>query len=211
MLIFALSFVVTMIISLCFFKNKFWENRYLVLLIGAGVALVATLTTNFIVRGHLEKRIETIWTKPLYTFYMPDSIYSKNITNKNGLKQLSFIKNYAWYEKHNTSEFWKYTAKKQVPVSFILYTTDKKGKITYVGVFKNKLHQDYYYFDNVYFTSSGNDTLIYVQKRKLVYSVPPSNWITGISFPRIETAIVICVPPKEFVMIPDSLIKKLPF
>jgi len=211
MLIFVLSFIATVIVSLCFFKSKFWENRYLVLLIGAGVALVATLTTNFIVRGHLQKRSETIWTKPIYTFYMPDSIYNKNISYKDSLKKLSFIKDYNWYKNHKNIEFWKNRIIKQTPVSFVLYTTDKKGTCTYIGIFKSSASQDYYDFNDVYIASSGNDTLRYVQKKKLVYTVPPSNWITGISFPRIETATVIYVPPKEFVMIPDSLIKKIPF
>ena len=216
MLIFILSFIVTAIISLCFFKSKFWENRYIVLLIGTGVALIATLTTNFIVRGHLETKVETVWTKPLHTFYMPDSVlFHDMFQDMDSLcpeqVKMKFAVNYDWYNDHKGQEFWKDSTKKQTPVSFVLYTIDKKGKNKYFGVFKTEYKQTYYNYNLTYVASSGNDTLIYVTKRKLVYSVPPSNWITGFSFPRVKTATVIYIPPKEYIMIPDSLIKKLPF
>ena len=215
MLIFILSFIATAIISLCFFKSKFWENRYLVLLIGTGVALVATLSTNYIVRGHLETKVETIWSKPLYTFYMPDSVYYKfgfqHMDSLSPLQiKLKFIKNYNWYAQHNNTEFWRDTAKKQTPVSFVLYSYNKKT-LRYFGVFKSKYKQDYYDYDEIYVAASSNDTLIYITKRKLIYSVPPSNWITGISFPIIKTATIIYIPPKEYALLPDSLIRKLPF
>lgn len=216
MLIFILSFVATVIVSLCFFKSKFWENRYLVLLIGAGVALVATLTTNYIVRGHLETKVETIWSKPIYTFYMPDSVYFKyGFQHMDSLSpeqvKLKFIKDYDWYTQHKNTEFWRDTTKKQTPVSFLLYTSDKKGSNKYFGVFKSEYKQENYDYETTYIMSSGNDTLRYISKKKLVYSVPPSNWITGVSFPIIKTARILYVPPKEYALIPDSLIKKLPF
>lgn len=216
MLIFILSFIATAIISLCFFKNKFWENRYLVLLIGSGVALVATLTTNFIVRGHFQKKSEIIWTKPLYTFYLPDSVFLstvKYVDDSLGATktQISFMKNYKWYSKHSADEFYRDTTKWQRPVSFVMFTNDKKGKYRYIGTFKSKHKQYVYDYNNCYLASSGNDTIGYVIKKKLVYTVPPSNWITGFSLPRVETATVIYLPAKEFALIPDSLIKKLPF
>jgi len=216
MLIFILSFIATAIISLCFFKSKFWENRYLVLLIGSGVALAATLTTNFIVRGHFETKTETVWTKPLHTFYMPDSVlFHDMFQDMDSLcseqVKMKFAVNYDWYNDHEGQEFWKDSTKKQVPVNFVLYTKDKKGKDRYFGVFKTKYKQTFYDYDLTYVASSGNDTLRYVVKKKLVYSVPSSNWITGFSFPRVETATIIYISPNEYAMIPDSLIRKLPF
>jgi len=188
----------------------------LVLLIGSGVALVATLTTNLFVRGHLERKIETVWTQPIYTFYLPDSLFLSTITYVtdtlgNTEAETSFLVNYDWYNDHPKEEFWKDSTKYQRPVSIVLYTMDKKGKNRYFGVFKTKYKQNYYDYDNTYVVSSDNDTLRYVTKKKLVYSVPPSNWITGFSFPRIKTATVLYIPPKEYAMIPDSLIRKLPF
>jgi len=188
----------------------------LVLLIGSGVALVATLTTNLFVRGHLETKAETVWTKPLYTFYLPDSLFLSTIkyvddSLGNTKTQISFINNYDWYNKHAKEEFYRDTTKWQRPVNIVLYSSNKKGTIRWFGVFKTKYKQGYYDYDNTYVASSGNDTISYITKRKLVYSVPPSNWITGFSFPRIKTATVLCIPPKEYAMIPDSLIRKLPF
>ena len=216
MLIFIISFIVTAIVSLCFFKSKFWENRYLVLLIGSGVALVATLTTNFIVRGHLERKVETIWNKPIYTFYLPDSLFLSTVkyvddSLGNTNAKISFLQKYDWYNKHEAKEYYRDTTKYQRKVSVVMYSSNKKGTIRWFGVFKTKYKQAYYNYDNTYVASSGNDTLMYVSKKKLVYSVPPSNWITGLSFPRIKTATVLYIPPKEYAMIADSLIRKIPF
>jgi hypothetical protein len=187
-----------------------------------GVALVATLITNYFVRGHLERRVETIWTKPIYPFYMPDSVFLKNISYVDTIgdslhttiTQLAVFKHYDWYNDHHASEFYKDSTKLQNKVSLVIYTTDKKGNQLYVGVFKTKEKQARYDFrevTNVYVASSGNDTLRYEAKKKLVYTVPPSNWITGFSFPRVKTARIIYIPPREYDMIPKSLIKKLPF
>lgn len=216
MLIFIISVIIVSIISLCFFKTRFWENRYLILLIAGGVALVATLTTNYFVRGHFEKRIETVWNRPLYTFYMPNSVLLKDgMLPMDSLcpeqVKVKFIKNYNWYDKHNASEFYKDSTKKQTPVHFVLYAQDKKGKNTYIGVFKSPAKQNYYDFDLVYIAPSSADTIAYIVRKKMVYSVPPSNWITGFTFPRIKTARILYLPPREYAMIPDSLIRKLPF
>jgi hypothetical protein len=216
MLIFIVSVIAVSIISLCFFKSKFWENRYLILLIAGGVALVATLTTNLFVRGHLERKVETIWNKPLYTFYMPDSVYFKDgFQHMDSLcpeqVKFKFITNYRWYVKHQADEFDKDSTIKQTPVSFVLFADDKKGKNRYVGVFKNQYKQSYYDYDLIYLAPSNADTVMYVSKKKLVYTVPPNNWITGFSFPRIKSATVIYLPPTQYALIPDSLIRKIPF
>lgn len=215
MLIFIISVLTVSFISLCFLKNKFWENRYLVLLIAGGVALIATLTTNFFVRGHLERKVETIWNKPLYTFYMPDSVLVNMFEPMDSLCpeqiKMKFIIHYDWYDNHNGNEFWKDTTKKQTPVKFVFFTEDKKGKNRYVGVFKSKTAQSYYDYNKLYIDSSSNDTLIYVTKKRLVYSIPPTNWLTGFSFPRIKTITTLYVPPSQYAMIPDSLIRKSPF
>ncbi len=216
MLIFIISVIVVSIISFCFFKTRFWENRYLVLLIAGCVALVVTLTTNFFVRGHFEKKVETIWSKPLYTFYMPDSVLFNDMFEKMDSLcpeqvKMKFINNYNWYSKHSATEFYKDSTKKQTPVSFVLFADDKKGKNKNIGVFKSMYKQDFYNFGGIYLAPSSSDTLTYIVKKKLVYSVPPSNWITGFSFPRIKTATVIYLPPTQYAFIPDSLIRKIPF
>ena len=79
MLTFILSFIVTVIISFCFFKSKFWENRYLVLLIGTGVALIATLVLNYSVRGHLSTKTEITFVRPMKVFYIKDTLPENKI------------------------------------------------------------------------------------------------------------------------------------
>jgi hypothetical protein len=215
MLIFIISILTVSFISLCFFKNKFWENRYLILLIGGGVAFIATLTANFFVRGHFERKVETIWNKPLYTFYMPDSVLVNMFDPMDSLCpeqiKMKFIIHYNWYVKHEGYEFWKDSTKKQTPVNFVLFTVDKKGKDRYVGVFKSKSAQLCYDYDLLYIASSSNDTSTYVAKKKLMYTIPPTNWLTGFSFPKIKSITILYIPPNQYAMIPDSLIRKLPF
>lgn len=223
MFIFIITVIVVFFISLCFFKSKFWEYRYLVLLISGGVALVATLTTNFIIRGHLQTKVEVISTTPLYTFYVQESLF------KNGNKT-PFLKKYDYYWKHDASEFFKHkliigkgTVKdslrvdsinklhKQIPLTILLYTkTDDSTKI-FVGTFCKEDKQNGDEFNEIYIVPSQADSIAYRCKKKLIYDVPKSNWLTGFSFPRINTITILYIPPKEYKTIPDSLIRKIPF
>ena len=82
MLIFTISVILVSFICLCFFKKNFWENRYLVLLICGCVALIATLITNFSVRGHLQTKTEILWNKPLDTFYLPANLFKDTTATK---------------------------------------------------------------------------------------------------------------------------------
>ena len=219
MLIFPISIIAVIIIALCFYKSKFWENRYIILSIIGGVALVATLTANFIARGKLTTKVVTIWEKPLYDFYMPDSVLLKNgFQHMDSLSpdqvKLKFMKDYHWYGDYDADAFYRDTTKEQTRVGFVLYTNDKKGREPYIGVFKGKHKQDRYDIrevNDIYYASSGNDTLRYVAKKKLMYNVPQNKWLTGFSFPRVETIRVFYFPPSEFAILPDTLIRKLPF
>jgi hypothetical protein len=205
MLTFSLSFIAAVIISYCFFKSKFWENRYLVLLIGTGVALVVTLVLNYSVRGHLQTKTEILWNKPMAVYYLPDSIY--NIESKK-----TYLKNWDYYAEHRAKEFYKDTTKKQIPVTIVFYTITKKSKQLYIGVMKKNGDQNYWQLsDDVYLTKSSADSVAYITKKKLSYDVKPNSWIAGFSLPRKSTAIVLHIPPKEFALIPDSLIRKIPF
>ena len=215
MLIFILSFFATVIISLCFFKNKFWENRYLVLLIGSGVALVATLVTNFSVRGHFTTKTEIIWQKPIKMFFVKDSLFVDTIP---------LIKNQKFdFNRENGRDYLKKnTLNDQRMVSVVLYDKLKFRKFGYI---KRNNYTDFFYFCNksnspiAYIASSESDTLAYFAKKKLVYDVKPSNWITGLTFPRRKTYRCFYVPPKEYATIveyvkrfpQDSSIIKLPF
>jgi len=205
MLTFILSVILTSFICLCFFKKNFWENRYLVLLISGGVALVATTTINFAVRGKLQTKTEVVYTRPLHVFYLPADL----IPQYGDSTEMHAIKDYNYYGNHNASEFYRDSTKKQLPVTILLYQPDKNN--LNVGFFKREGKQDYYNTDGVYFVRSSADSIAYVSKKKQYYDVKPNNWITGFSLPRKSKITIMHIPPKEFDMIPDSLIRPLPF
>lgn len=191
----------TAIISACFFKKNFWENRYLVLLIGAGVALVATLTTNFAVRGQYGMRIEPINNKDLHTFYLPDSLVSDTCIRNP-------ILGYQWYADYSATEFYMDSTKSQTPVNFILYSNNKNGDVISWGVFKSERKQNYYKHKDVFIELSYGDKA-YVSKERLVYDIPRNSmWISRFSIPTIRTITTLHFPEKEYAMIPDSLIRK---
>lgn len=205
MLTFILSVILTSFICLCFFKKNFWENRYLVLLISSGVALVATTAINFSVRGHLQTKTEIIYTKPLHVFYLPETLIPK-YGDSTGMH---VIKDYNYYDKHDAQEFYRDTTKKQLPVTILLYQPQKLN--VYVGFFKKEGKQNYYNIDGVYFVRSSADSIAYVSKKRQYYDKGKSNWITGFSLPHKTTITIMHIPPKEFDLIPDSLIRKMPF
>jgi hypothetical protein len=217
MLTFIVSVILVSFICLCFFKKNFWENRYLILLISGGVALIATLAINFSVRGKLQTKTEVVWTKPLRVFYMPDTLIRQNLVYLDSLKtdsvKLGIIKHYDWYVDHKAWEFYKDTTKKakQYPATIILYAWSKNLGVRRVGTMTVKGNQNCYPLNKIYFAQSSADSIAYVSKKKLYYDVKPNNWITGFSLPRKSTITILNVPPKEFAMIPDSLIRKIPF
>lgn len=108
MLIFIISVLLTSFICLCFFKKNFWENRYLVLLISGGVALVITLIVNFNIRGKLETKSVIIWKNDLHVFYVNDSlIVTKDSCAKSGVKITPVVKEYDYYNDHKAEEFFR--------------------------------------------------------------------------------------------------------
>lgn len=227
MLTFILSVAIVSFICLCFFKKNFWENRYLVLLISGGVALIATLAINFSVRGKLQTKTEVIWTKSLATFYMPYDLILKNTVNLDTMTtdriKINIIGHYDWYADHKASEFYKDIVKKdtvkkdslkkqvQYPVTIVLYSWGKHNQYRRIGTMTAKGNQDSYNLDDIYFVESTADTIAYVSRKKLYYDVKPNNWITGFSIPRKSVITIMHIPPKEFKMIPDTLIRKMPF
>jgi hypothetical protein len=230
MLTFILSVALVSFICLCFFKKNFWENRYLVLLISGGVALVATLTINFLVRGKLQTKTEVMWTKPMAVFYMPEDLILGNVKYSDvndslhsTIAKINIIKNYDWYGDHKASEFYKNIVKRdtvkkdtlkkqrQFPVTIILYSWGKRNQYQKVGIMTVRGNQNLYYLNEIYFAESSADTIAYICRKKLYYDVKPNNWITGFSIPPKSAITILYVPPKEFKMIPDSLIRKIPF
>ena len=212
MLTFILVAIITTIISFCFFKDKFGVNRYLVLLIICGVAFVATLATNFIVRGNLQTRTEIISTSPLYPFYVQKSLFKDY--NKSHV-----VLGFNYYDNHDATEFFKNekdSLHKQLPITILFYAKDTnniKLRNFHVGTFCKSYKQDYDEWSDVYIAPSESDTIAYRCKKKLIYDIPKnkSSWLVGFSLPRIKTITILYIPPKEYKLIPDSLITKIPF
>ncbi len=204
MFIFLTSVIVVTLVSFCFFRKDFWEYRYLVLLLIGGVSLIATLATNYAVRGRLGTKSEIVWSQPLYRFYLPDSLLKDK-------KKTLLVKEWAYLDEHKTEEFYKKKDKtvKQVPTCFVIYTV--KGN-SYVGYFKKPDKRNCYGLKDVCFARcSVKDTIAYICKKRLVYNVPPSKWLTGFSFPQISTETIMYVPARYYAQIPDSLIRKPSF
>ena len=202
---FITSILVTVFISLCFFKKNFWENRYLVLLIGAGVALVAILTTNYVVRGELDMERTAIKEKPLNVFAVTDSMF-------NNADSVRLVKDWDFYKiSSNEYSFDKTdTVTPQYPATFVIYIEENDDDIM-IGTFMKgkKKYLDCGVYEDVFFAPSSADTVAYMAKERVNYTVPNKKWLSAFSFPRVKTVRTFYVPPKEYALIPDSLDMKL--
>lgn len=212
MLTFIVSVILVSIICLCFYKKDFWEHRYIVLLISGCAALAATLIVNFSSRGNLETKTEVSMVESMKTFYVRPDVYTSAVKQDslNG-PRLSIVRNYNWYGDHNAKEFYKDTTKKQVPATLILFSFGKKNDNRQVGIMNGHGHQDYFNINAIYFVKSTSDSIAYVSKKVLYYDTKPNSWITGFSLPRKSSITILHVPPTEFAMIPDSLVRPLPY
>ena len=197
MYIFIIAVLLVSFISLCFFKKKFWENRYLVLLISGGVALVATLTTNYATRGNLGTTVETIWEKPIQTFSINDSL-----TTDSSLvsidEELSFTDHRLL--KNDSTMLW----------TTVLIHGDERESYRRVGYYIDD-DQKYKYLKDIYLAPSSSDSIAYFAKKRLYYDSKPSKWLADFSLPYIKTIKCFYIPPSQYAAIPDSLIRELPF
>ena len=79
------------------------------------MAFVATLATNFIVRGNLQTRTEIISTSPLYPFYVQKSLFKDY--NKSHV-----VLGFNYYDNHDATEFFKNekdSLHKQLPITIL--------------------------------------------------------------------------------------------
>lgn len=194
MYIFILSLLAVSFISLCFFKKKFWENRYLVLLITASVAIVVTLSSNYISRNKLGTNTENILKDDLMLIAYNSSLIDSAFTITND-KSLDLSEHE--YSKNN---------KGKRNSHYLLYYNGGSLKIGYAinGTWYSK------YLSDVYIAPSTGKKLAYYSKEKRRYNKRSSKWIADISLPRIKTIRCFYLPPSEYAAIPDSLIRKIP-
>lgn len=205
---FIISFIVVIFISMCFTKKRFWEYRYLILAIGAGVALIATLAVNYSLRNTLPTNVETIEKINFEKFYMPDSLYRISI-DSNNVAKYDIIKDYNYFDKNKEDFILNKKDKHQVPVNFIIYKTTKNNLS--LGFMSKDNKQCSINIKEAYFDVNNTDSIAYYIKKKKVYNVDNNNWISDLSMPRISTIDVIVLPAKQLALIPDSLINKVPY
>lgn len=193
---FILSLLIVSFISLCFFKKRFWENRYLVLLISASVAIVVTLSTNYITRGKLGTNIETIRNERIIAVKLnPSLVDSTIILTKD--KNLDFSQHFI-----NAND----STKTPISSHYLFYYDDGSLKVGFATGSK----YGYKYWNTIYIAPSENDSIAYFTKERQYYNKRSSKWITDFSLPFIKTINCLYIPPSEYAAIPDSLIRKIP-
>jgi hypothetical protein len=166
-----------------------------------GVALVATLTTNYIVRRHLKTEAVIVWKIPIKLFYASDSLFTDSS---------SLIKNTKFdFDKQYANNFLKKdTTHHKRTIAIVLYDKLKSRKIGYI---KSNHKTTYVYFNEYYIAPSISDSIAYIIKKNLKYVVKGINWIRESGFPAKSSYTCIYIPPKQYALLPDSIIRKLPF
>lgn len=200
MYIFGLSVLLVSIVGLCFFKSKFWANRYLILLIIAGVSFVATYVTNLSIRSKDNVVVELVKKKVIYPFSFTDSI--KGVAEYANFEGCVLNDTLFYYDNVEI-------ANDSVDNRTFVFASDSTDitKVYYVN--RNKSLK-YYYFDDVYIEPSESDTLSYIAVKKLKYNIKPNKW-TSTRMPKIDAITCLYIPPSEYNTIPDSLIRKANF
>lgn len=194
MFITILSVLLVSFICLCFFKKKFWENRYLVLAISAGVALVATLATNYATRGNYETNIKTVKTEAMQIMYLSDSMLTTDcaltINNEYSPK--------AHLHGGDTTKLGRYSP-------YLFYYDDDDLKLMFS--IDNKIKYRYWKTTYIYPTE---DSVAYLTKQKAYYDNEPNKWIADFSLPNIKKVRCLYLPQEHYATIPDSLIREFP-
>lgn len=195
MYIFIISILVVSFIAFCFYKSKFWENRYLVLLISVSVALIATLTTNFIIRDKAQVKVKVSGAMVVQPFYLPDSALSG-------------------YELVNDSLFMNddniiISDSCKTRLSFVCrgYNNNTNKKIS---IIKMNGHTKTYDFDDIFIVQNKNDSSSYICNLNLYYDIKPNKLIIN-KLPKISSIKCLYISEEEYSSIPDSLIRELQF
>ena len=196
MLTFLISIIVVFIISLCFYKKKFWENKEIILLIGGGVALVAILTVNFATRNTLDTKITTISKHSIQVMTLNDSLVDDTFFSMGG-GELNFTDHLIDNDSLVNQKYGRH----------LFYYVENNLVIGFA--IDDELHRKYW--DDIYILQSENDSIGYLTKERKYYVAKGNKWVTELSLPHIKTTRCLYLPESEFVMVPDSLIRAHPF
>jgi hypothetical protein len=212
--------IIVAIVCLIIFKNEFWENRYLVLLIGSVVAFVAILSTNFSVKNNLETKVVTNWSKPIQIMNLTDYLFVsdsatvakitldlKNYFCEDSTSRTILTTNQIIVGSDTIYQTDTIVASNIKHSNYFIYTHNEKLKVVYT---EDGGDVDYYYLADLYIIPSESDTVAYIIKKTKYYD-PNTKWVAGLSLPKIETIKCLCIPPTEYNKIPKSYLKDVPF
>lgn len=191
---FLLTTLLVSFIGLCFYKKKFWENRYIVLLISGCVVLIITLTTNYVRRNSLPTTYKTLWVKQIKTLQLHDSLLVPNYAafNDSALNYEDIIV----YKEDSI-------VNKKRPSHYVFYINGD-------GNLRVRLYVDNETIGkkpvDMYFAESNDERSAYLGKFRKKYNPNDNKWISDLSLPTIETFTCVFLPKDELKAIPDSLI-----
>jgi hypothetical protein len=183
---FILSTIIVTIISLCVFKNRFWENRIIILLIIAIVSFLTTTTLGFILRKTLPIKTEVISSEVLNELTTCDSISVVTSIPKVS----DFIKQHEDSCVIVKSHSILFTYKKNQRIGWIPDTTKLKNEIHYV------------YVKNSYFRVCNDNPRI--EKILITHDTSKNKWITDLTLPSIRTIFIIYLPQDEYDLLSDE-------
>jgi hypothetical protein len=199
---FIASVILVTIISLCVFKNRFWENRFLILLFIAGTSLVGMVVMSFMLRNSLPHIVEVETSKQLIPFYikdtqlLKDSIYMDTIVPNLGElnhnpKNSVFLKS----ENDTVKQFKSHIIFYEYGGLHVGWNADDKKRVNRT---KPK---------NIYFgVCDENPRYEFIT---LNYDVTKTNWISLL--PTIKSIMVLYIPQMEYDVLSDEYKREIPF
>ena len=218
---FVISMTIVAIVCLIVFKKMFWENRYIVLLIGLVVSFIVILSANFSVKNNLETKVVINWTKPIQIMNLADTLFisdSANVAKYNLDLNDYFCEDSTYRTIITTNQIVVdsdtiiyQTDTIVVPnimqSNYFIYEYNEKLKVAYT---ENDGDVDSYYLSDIYIIPSESDSVAYIIKKTKYYD-PNTKWIAGFSLPKIETIKCLSIPPTEYNKIPKLYLKDVPF
>jgi len=187
---FILTILIVSFISACFFKKKFWENRYIVLAIIAGVALIATLSINFVTRNDNPNEVRSVWVKECQPMNIEASLVDSNfVATKDSLILDDFEA-----EKDTIQNY------------YIFYNNGDGYRIGFNyndhGYYKKSIS-----LENIVIYETDSDKPYY-SKERVYYGNRNNKWVTNISLPFIKSYKCYYMPHDDYVkLISSGLIK----
>ena len=155
MYIYLISILLVTIISLCFFKKNFWQNRYLILAIIGGVSLVGTLTSGYIVRDRSKTKVE---------FSNNSNLIKFNLSKKLFKDSSAFICNNKFdINDYKFDSLKKFDSSRKRTMSIAFECNNKKEK--FVIIIKSNELRYTFGFNNIYILSSNSDSVAYFCKK----------------------------------------------